>query len=103
MYTVWVREHNRIAEILSRVNPHWSDDTIFEETRRIVIAEIQHITYKHWIPQVLGYEITEKSNLHIKAKGFSNAYSEDVDPSISNSFATVGLTFINSMFQSQLR
>ncbi|KAK6644324.1 hypothetical protein RUM43_000591 [Polyplax serrata] len=103
MYTVWVREHNRIAEILSRVNPHWSDDTIFEETRRIVIAEIQHITYKHWIPQVLGYEITEKSNLDIKAKGFSNAYSEDVDPSISNSFATVGLTFINSMFQSQLR
>lgn len=103
MYTIWVREHNRIAEILSQINPFWDDDKIFQESRKIVIAQIQHITYKHWVPYVLGEEVAQKTSLEIKSKGFGNVYSEDVNPSISNSFATVGLMFVNSMFQSQLR
>lgn len=103
MYTIWVREHNRIAEELSKVNPHWDDDTLFEESRKIVVAEIQHVTYKYWIPHLLGQETVQKSDLYVKPKGFSNGYLENVNPAISNSFATVGLAFVNSMFQSRLR
>lgn len=103
MYTIWVREHNRIAEYLSKINPNWDDDKIFEETRKIVIAQIQHITYKHWIPQIFGQEITHKNNLFVKTKGFSNVYSENIDPSIRNGFAVAGFAFVNSMLKSQLR
>lgn len=55
MHTLWAREHNRIVKELTRLNnSHWNKDDLFEEARRIVIAEIQHITYNEWAKEVLG-------------------------------------------------
>lgn len=54
IHTIWLREHNRIATELKQINPHWSGETIFQEARKIVGAEMQHITYKHWLGNILG-------------------------------------------------
>ena len=40
-HTVWVREHNRVARELRYLNSHWDDERVYQESRRIVIAEIQ--------------------------------------------------------------
>lgn len=51
---VMVREHNRLADGLRKINSHWTDERIFHEARRINIAENQHITYYEWMPILLG-------------------------------------------------
>ena len=47
-HTVWVREHNRLAKELSYLNPYWDDERLYQEARKINIAEMQHITYNEW-------------------------------------------------------
>lgn len=54
MHALWLREHNRVSRTLASLNPHWRDHVLFEEARRIVIAELQHIVYAELLPAIIG-------------------------------------------------
>nr|XP_018900796.1 PREDICTED: peroxidase-like isoform X2 [Bemisia tabaci] len=97
MHTLWLREHNRLAEQLSILNPHWNDETVYQEARRIVISQMQHITYSEWLPVILGRKYTSRRGLALLSTGYSNLYDEDVDPSISNAFGNAAMNFLDSM------
>eukprot|EP00102_Acyrthosiphon_pisum_P026317 XP_016663527.1 PREDICTED: peroxidase-like [Acyrthosiphon pisum] len=94
VYTMWVREHNRIARELYKENLFWSDEELFREAKKITTAFIQHITYNEWLPALLGVNYTKENGLGLE---YRTKYDETADPSVSNSFATAILPFANSM------
>ncbi|XP_055322112.1 chorion peroxidase [Sitodiplosis mosellana] len=96
LHILFAREHNRIADILSGLNPRWSDDVIFFETKRIVEAEIQHIVYNEWLPKVVGTETMQRFGLSIRETGYSDDYNPDVNACITSEFSTAAQRFGHS-------
>lgn len=37
--TLWLREHNRVCDILRAEHPTWDDEQLFQTTRLIIIGE----------------------------------------------------------------
>ncbi|KAI3386617.1 hypothetical protein SNEBB_008749 [Seison nebaliae] len=100
LHTLFLREHNRIAGLLQGMNPKWSDETTFQETRRIIIAQLQHITYNNFLPLILGKDIMSSYGLYSDEENYF--YDEDVNPSIANAFSTAAFRFGHSMIPSNL-
>ncbi|KAH3861659.1 peroxidasin homolog pxn-2-like [Dreissena polymorpha] len=90
-HTVFVREHNRVAAYLGELNADWSDEKIFQETRRIVAAELQRITFNEMLPKVLDSSYVSKYGL-----SGSYSYNKSVDASVIQEF-TFGYRFHNLM------
>ncbi len=86
LHTLFVREHNRQAELLKDSHPLWTDDQLYEGARAIVIAEIQSITYNEFLPALLG------DNALTNYRG----YKPRVNPGITNEFATAAYRFGHS-------
>jgi peroxidase len=98
MQTIFVREHNRIARELARANPTWQDELLFHEARRVVIAQIQHITYNEYLPELLGSETIKLFQLGVgQGSEKLNIYSPTMDPRISNEYAASAGRFGHSM------
>ncbi|XP_036065893.1 thyroid peroxidase [Oryzias melastigma] len=87
LHTLWLREHNRIAEALKLINDHWSPEMIYQETRQIIGALHQIITMRDYVPKIIGPESFERFI------GLYTGYDPAVDPSASNVFATAAFRF----------
>uniref|UniRef100_A0A673MS09 Eosinophil peroxidase n=1 Tax=Sinocyclocheilus rhinocerous TaxID=307959 RepID=A0A673MS09_9TELE len=87
LHTLFLREHNRLAEELHKLNPHWSPDTLYQEARKILGAVHQILTWDHYLPRVLG----RSANLALMPP--YKVYDPAADPSISNIFSTAAFRF----------
>jgi hypothetical protein len=54
LHNALVLEHNIFAREFADAHPRASDDDIFEETRKYVVALIQKITYEEHLPALIG-------------------------------------------------
>ena len=87
LQTLFLDNHNRIASELQKENPTWTDEQLFQEARKLNIAEYQSIIYNEWIPDVLG------TNALPAYKG----YNPNVNAAIANEFSTVAFRFGHSL------
>ena len=92
MQTLFVREHNRLADEIAAENPDFSAEEIYQHARILVESIIQKITYVDFLPYLLG------PNALPDYAGFQ----ANVDPQISNIFATAAFRFGHSMLAGEI-
>ncbi|XP_011297271.1 peroxidase [Fopius arisanus] len=98
MHILWARQHNSIVDRLSKENPSWSDDKLYQEGRRIVGAQLQHITYNEFLPLVLGERDVALRGLRpLNGGTHRETESEAPEPTIANNFATSAFRFAHSL------
>ena len=90
LHTLFAREHNRWVEKLSAEHPEWTDDQLFDAARMRVEAEIQAITYKEFLPILVGEG----------AIAAYDGYDPEVNPGISVEFSTAAFRFGHSLLSS---
>ena len=81
MHVVLMREHNRVADKLRQHLPAYlqTDETLYQESRRIVAAEVQNVVYGEYLPTILGAKYMDKYGLLVTE---TSKYDPDVDPTI---------------------
>ncbi|MEO8064457.1 MAG: peroxidase family protein [Pseudomonadota bacterium] len=92
MHTLFMREHNRLARQIAREQPQLADEAIYQLARRLVGAEMQVITYREFIPALLGGELPAY-----------RGYQPRVDARIMNEFSAAAFRFGHSLLSPTLR
>lgn len=98
LHNVFLRNHNKHAAQLKRVNPHWDDNRLFQEARRLLIAEYQHITYNEYLPVIMGPILSEYYSLRSKYSGHTY-YEPYTDPSSWNEFSAAASRYGHSQIK----
>ncbi|XP_068459769.1 dual oxidase 1 isoform X4 [Clinocottus analis] len=73
---IWFRYHNYVASQLHEEHPEWSDEKLFQNARKTVVATFQNIALYEWLPGYLGDE---------KLPTYPG-YQKFVDPGVSPEF-----------------
>lgn len=99
MHTIMMREHNRIVSNLRRINPHWTDETLYQNGRKIVSAIAQRVTYTEFLPRVLGLDHLKKFGLDMLPSGYYDKYDATCSATIFNEFAAAVFRFGHSLIK----
>ncbi|XP_036611410.1 prostaglandin G/H synthase 2 [Trichosurus vulpecula] len=58
--TIWLREHNRVCDILKQEHPEWDDEQLFQTSRLILIGETIKIVIEDYVQHLSGYHFKLK-------------------------------------------
>jgi hypothetical protein len=87
LHTLFVREHNRLAAEIAAAKPAQTDEQVYQAARRLVIAELQAITYGEFLPALLGRG----------AIGAYRGYDPTANPAIAAEFSAAAYRLGHSM------
>uniref|UniRef100_A0A4W5P8N2 Myeloid-specific peroxidase n=1 Tax=Hucho hucho TaxID=62062 RepID=A0A4W5P8N2_9TELE len=96
IHTMFLREHNRLAGALFRLNPHWDGETLYQEARKIMGTYTQVFVFRDYLPHIVGPDAMARQLGHYPG------YNETIDPSIANVFATAAYRFAHLAIQPTL-
>ncbi|GAB5516720.1 MAG: hypothetical protein Rhob2KO_44450 [Rhodopirellula baltica] len=90
--TLFVREHNRLADEISAADPEATDEEIYQRARLVVASLIQSITYNEFLPALLGQ----------RAMDSYRGYDASVNPGIANEFSTAAFRLGHSTLRDEV-
>ena len=93
IHALFVREHNRLADLIAANDGALTDEEIYQRARKIVGAEMQAITYNEFLPAMIGAAAPVAGNF---------SYDQFNDASITLAFSTAAFRFGHSMQSPQL-
>ncbi|KAM9807754.1 dual oxidase 1 [Neosynchiropus ocellatus] len=77
---IWFRYHNYVASKLHEEHPQWSDEKLFQNARKVVVATFQNIALYEWLPSYTGGTLPPYPG-----------YQKFVDPGISPEFQAAAI------------
>jgi len=93
LHTVWVREHNRIADDIRSNNSQLTGGQIYQSARRKVAALVQAITFNEYLPALLGASAVPN---YVK-------YDSTINSTIYNEFASCLYRFGHTLVSADLQ
>lgn len=87
MHTLFMREHNWWCEKIKARNPSFTDEEIYQRARLMVESEIQCITYKEYLPLLLGTD----------AIPVYTGYNSNIESQIAIEFSTAAYRLGHSL------
>jgi hypothetical protein len=93
LQTVFAREHNRLVDRIASEQPTLNPEQQYQLARKIVGAEMQIITYREFLPAVMGSRAPQAE---------AYLYSPSQNAAVTNSFAHSAYRFGHSTLSSNL-
>lgn len=93
LHTLFVREHNRLAEQIAARDSGLSGEEIYQRARRIVGAEIQAITYNEFLAVLLGPD----------AIAPYSGYDDSVQSGVANVFSAAAYRVGHTLLSPNIR
>ena len=92
MHTLFMREHNWHADRIAAIQPYLNGEQIYQRARQMVGAEIQAITYREFLPALLGRNVIERYR----------GYRPEVNGTIANIFSSAAFRYGHSALSPML-
>ena len=89
LHTVFVREHNRLVDVIRAVNPDLANQELYDQARKLVGAQIQAITYNEFLP-----------SLGVNLSGYQG-YDGNLEPIVFSEFSNAAFRTAHSQINSQ--
>ncbi|KAH7644887.1 heme peroxidase-like protein [Dermatophagoides farinae] len=102
LHTAFHRRHNQHADALSKVNPHWNDEKLYQEARHIMIAEASAMIYGQYLSAIFGRKMMKHFRLGLNKHGYTR-YDPKLNPSTFQEFITASGRFGHSQINDRFR
>nr|ADB65785.1 cyclooxygenase [Caprella sp. KV-2010a] len=58
--TIWMREHNRVCDVLKNQHPDWDDERLYQTAKLIITGEVIKITIEDYVQHLSQYKVDLK-------------------------------------------
>ncbi|XP_043653363.1 chorion peroxidase isoform X2 [Drosophila teissieri] len=93
IYTIFMRNHNKVAAELRQRNPRWSDEKLFQAAKAVNVDIYRRVVIEEWLPEVLGQKLASEIRRKHGNRGLE----------VSNEFAVAAIRFYFSMVPNELQ